>query len=209
MPRNPKPETTKLQTVRVEMHNHQFVAREAARLGRPQGFSFNQELEFARTAGLPPTLLQLMTQHLKRERSTLREEFRALAWNAAMELPAVPWPPQVEPTPLDRAYHVASVNMDGENRDHLQQLARSTGRDFTAVMNDELRFAQSLGLRPELEARLDAYLKGVGATVREWGMMEMWACALPLRRASAHAEISPLQRRRSRRTGTRERHPPA
>lgn len=209
MPRNPKPETTKLQTVRVEMHNHQFVAREAARLGRPQGLIFNQELEFARTAGLPPTLLHLMTQHLKRERSTLREEFKTIAWNAAMGLPAVPWPPEKEPAPLDRAYHVASVNMDGANRAHLQELAHSTGRDFTAVMNDELRFAQALGLRPELEARLDAHLNEVGATVREWGMMEMWARALPLRKSSARAELIPLQRPRTRRTGTRERHQPA
>ena len=99
--------------------------------------------------------------------------------------------------------------MDGANRAHLQELARSTGRDFTAVMNDELRFAQALGLRPELEARLAAHLNDVGATVREWGMMEMWARALPLRKASAHAELTPLQRRRSRRTGSRERHPPA
>ena len=79
MPRKPKPETTKLLTVRVEMHNHQFIVHEATRMGRPQGLIFNEELEFARTAGLPPTLLQVMDQHLKRERSTLREEFKGIA----------------------------------------------------------------------------------------------------------------------------------
>lgn len=183
MPRTPKPETTKLQTVRVEMHNHDFIAREAARAGRSIGLIFNQELEFARTAGLPPLLLRLLTQHLKRERSTLREEFRTIAWNAAMELPAVPWPPSEEPVPLDRTYHVASVNMDGANREHLKELAASTGREFTAVMNDELRFAQTLGLRPELEAKLEAHLKRTGASVHEWGMMEMWERALPLRKS--------------------------
>lgn len=185
MPRTPKPETTKLQTVRVEMHNHDFIAREAARAGRSIGLIFNQELEFARTAGLPSLLLRLLTQHLKRERSTLREEFRTIAWNAAMELPAVPWPPSEEAVPLDRTYHVASVNMDGANREYLKELAVSTGREFTAVLNDELRFAQTLGLRPELEARLQAHLKRTGATVHEWGMMEMWERALPLRKSTS------------------------
>jgi hypothetical protein len=184
MPRTPKPETTKLQTVRVEMHNQAFIARESARLGRSIGLVFNEELAFARTAGLPPVLLRLLTQHLKRERSSLREEFKTVAWNAAMELPAVPWPPEKEEPPLDRTYHVASVNLDGANREHLKELAASTGRGFTAVMNDELQFAQTLGLRPELQARLAAHLKQTGATVREWGMMEMWERALPLRRST-------------------------
>lgn len=184
VPRTPKPETTKLQTVRVEMHNHNFIAREAARIGRSIGLIFNQELEFARSAGLPPVLLSLLTQHLKRERSTLREEFKTVAWNAAMELPAVPWPPTEEELPLDRTYHVASVNMDGANREYLKDLALSTGREFTAVMNDELRFAQTLGLRPELLAKLEAHLKRTGASVREWGMMEMWERALPLRKST-------------------------
>jgi hypothetical protein len=184
VPRTPKPETTKLQTVRVEMHNHNFIAREAARAGRSIGLIFNQELEFVRSAGLPPVLLRLLTQHLKRERSTLREEFKTVAWNAAMELPAVPWPPEKEEPPLDRTYHVASVNMDGANREYLKELAASTGREFTAVMNDELRFAQTLGLRPELEAKLEAHLKRTGASVHEWGMMEMWERALPLRKST-------------------------
>ena len=129
-------------------------------------------------------LLRLLTQHLKRERSTLREEFRTVAWNAAMELPAVPWPPTEEEAPLNRTYHVASVNMDGANRDYLKELAARTNREFTAVMNDELRFAQTCGLRPELEAKLVAHLKRTGATVREWGMMEMWERALPLRKST-------------------------
>ncbi len=184
VPRTPKPETTKLQTVRVEMHNHNFIAREAARVGRSIGLVFNQELEFARTAGLPSVLLRLLTQHLKRERSTLREEFKTVAWNAAMEIPQVPWPPAKEDPPLDRTYHVASVNLDGANREYLKELAAATGREFTSVMNDELRFAQTLGLRPELEARLAAHLRQTGATVREWGMMEMWARALPLRKST-------------------------
>ena len=183
MPRTPKPATTKFQTVRVEMHNQDFITREAARVGRPIGLIFNQELEFVRTAGLPPFLLRLLTQHLKRERSTLREEFRTVAWNAAMELPPVTWPPLKEPVPLDRTYHVASVNMDGANREHLVELAASTGRDFTAVMNDELRFAQALGLRPELEAKLQAHLRQTGVSAREWNMMEMWERALPLRKS--------------------------
>ncbi len=183
MPRTPKPATTKFQTVRVEMHNQNFIVREAARVGRPIGLIFNQELEFARTAGLPPLLLHLLTQHLKRERSDLREEFRTVAWNAAMALPPVTWPPLKEPVPLDRTYHVASVNMDGANREHLKELAASTGREFTSVMNDELRFAQTLGLRPELEAKLQARLKATGLSAREWGMMEMWERALPLRKS--------------------------
>ena len=183
MPRTPKPETTKFQTVRVEMHNHQFIVREAARVGRPIGLIFNQELEFARTAGLPPLLLRLITQRLKRERSTLREEFKTVAWHAAMALPPVSWPPSRELPPLDRTYHVASVNMDGANREHLIELAASTGREFTSVMNDELRFAQVFGLRPEMEARLQSHLRQTGASAHEWGMMEMWERALPLRRS--------------------------
>ncbi len=182
MPRTPKPESTKLQTVRVEMHNHLHLTAEAGRLGLPWGYVFNQELEFARTAGLQPFLLALMEDKLRRNRSTLRDEFKAVIWEACMRLPKVPWPPEGKPPELDRTFHAGSINISGPNRFHVAMLAERSGKEFTTVLNEELRFARVFDLRPEFEERLAQHLKRTRMSAREWASMEMMEQALPLRR---------------------------
>ena len=188
MPRTPKPESTKLQTVRVEMHNHLHLTAEATRLGLPWGYVFNQELEFARTAGLPPFLLALLEDKLRRNRLTLRDELKRVLWDAAMRLPKVPWPPDEAPIEPDRTFHVGSINISGPTRFYIARIAERWNKEFTAVLNEELSFARSFDLRAELLVRLALHVKRTRMSVREWATMEMWELALPLRKEAEEFE---------------------
>lgn len=171
MPRTPKPETTKLVTIRVEMHNHRHLEKEARRLGISLGQIFNAELEFVRCGGLPEALLSPVQRKVRFERTTFRIELERMVRELVLRMPAVS--KLTVPEPLDRTYHVASVNFAGPNREYVAKRAEARGHEFTPVMNEELLFARTFDLPFDLLARLDAHLKEEGLSHREWATHQL------------------------------------
>ena len=171
MPRMPKPTTTKLVTVRVEMHNQRYLLKEAKRTDIPLGHLFNAELEFVRCGGLSESLLEPLHRKTRFERTTFRIELERMVRELVLQMPPTTTP--ALPDRLDRSYHVASVNFSGPNRDYVASRAAARGHDFTPVMNEELLFARTFDLPFDLLARLRGHLRQQRLSAREWAVHQL------------------------------------
>lgn len=189
MPRTPKPSTTKTVFVRLEMPNLEYLTGQAVREGAPYGTIFNREIEFVRTAGLPPSLVRSVEERARAANSSLRREFEKVILFAARDLPPEKWTP-LKGTASAPKYHESTINISEPNREYLEKLLAERGDSMTAVMNDELRFARHFGLSLDLEARLHAHLRRTNTGLREWALIQMFRHALALQAGDPHEAIT-------------------
>lgn len=179
MPRTAKPTTTRAKTFRVEIANYDHVMKEANRRGLPWATVLNQELEFLRTGALVSSLLARFMVTVDAHRNTFRDELKTIMWNAAMYLPRGA---ALSKTTIKREHplHETSANITGANLAYLNGRSTGTHQDFTAVLNQELLFARTFELTPELLGRVETHLAKEEITVREWSTLEVLKVAFPL-----------------------------